>query len=74
MARMTAQLFRELLESLDDDVETLGMEEVMTEGEDVPNQTECAAIARVKQAMDKIRELIREELSALESIDGTVNH
>jgi len=31
---MTAQLFRELLESLDDDVETLGMEEVMTEGED----------------------------------------
>ena len=74
MARMTAQLFRELLESLDDDVETLGMEEVMTEGEDVPNQTECAAIARVKQAMDKIRELIREELSALESIDGTVDH
>ena len=74
MARMTAQLFRELLESLDDDIETLGMEEVMTEGEDVPNQTECAAIARVKQAMDKIRELIREELSVPESIDGTVDH
>jgi hypothetical protein len=74
MARTTAELFRELLESLDDDVETLGMEEVMTEGEDVPNQTECAAIARVKQAMDKIRELIREELSALESNDGTVEN
>jgi hypothetical protein len=49
MARMTAQLFRELLESLDDDIETLGMEQVMTEGEDVPDATECAAIARVKQ-------------------------
>jgi hypothetical protein len=66
MARMTAQLFRELLESLDDDIETLGMEEVMNEGEDVPNQTECAAIARVKKAMETTSNLIREELKGLE--------
>jgi hypothetical protein len=66
MARMTAQLFRELLESLDDDIETLGMEEVMSEGEDVPNQTECAAIARVKKAMETTSNLVREELKALE--------
>jgi hypothetical protein len=66
MARMTAQLFRELLESLDDDIETLGMEEVMSEGEDVPNQTECAAIARVKKAMEMTSNLIREELKSLE--------
>jgi hypothetical protein len=66
MARMTSQLFRELLESLDDDIETLGMEEVMSEGEDVPNQTECAAIARVKKAMEMTSNLIREELKSLE--------
>ncbi len=37
----------------------------MSEGEDVPNQTECAAIARVKKAMKTTSTLIREELNGL---------
>src|SRR5438094_6075303 len=35
--RMITQLLREILDSLRDDIETLGMEEVMTEGEEVPD-------------------------------------
>jgi hypothetical protein len=66
MARMTAQLFRELLESLDDDIETLGMEQVMSEGEDVPDATECAAIARVKQDLQGVADRLRAELKPLE--------
>lgn len=38
----------------------------MSEGEDVPNETECAAIARVKKAMETTSNLIREELNGLE--------
>jgi hypothetical protein len=33
---MTAQLPREILDSVRDDIETLGMNEVMSEGEDAP--------------------------------------
>lgn len=35
--RMTTQLLREILDSLRNDMETLGMEEVMTEDEEVPD-------------------------------------
>lgn len=45
---MTAQLLREILDSVRDDIETLGMDEAMTEGEDAPNAEECAAIERVE--------------------------
>jgi hypothetical protein len=34
---MTTQLLREILDSLRNDIETLGMEDVMTEGEEVPD-------------------------------------
>lgn len=46
--RMTTQLLREILDSLRDDIETLGMEEAMTEGEEVPDAVECATIERVE--------------------------
>jgi hypothetical protein len=40
--RMTAKLLREILDSLRYGIEALGMEEVMTEGEEVPDPVECA--------------------------------
>ena len=43
MPRMTAKLFREILDSIEGDIETLEIEKTVTEGEDVPTQAERSA-------------------------------
>jgi hypothetical protein len=65
--RMTAQLFREILDSLKDDIETLGMEEVMTEGEDMPDELECAAIKRAEGMLQSCADALLREVQVLES-------
>jgi hypothetical protein len=64
---MTTQLFREILDSLRDDIETLGMEEVMTEGEEVPDPVECAAIERVEGMLQSCADALLREVQALEN-------
>lgn len=66
MERMTAQLLREILQSVESDIETLEMDEVMTEGEEVPTPTECAAIDRAQKALQQAAFAIRAELALLE--------
>jgi hypothetical protein len=65
--RMTAQLFREILDSVKDDIETLGMEEVMTEGEDMPDELECAAIKRAEGMLQSCADALLREVQVLES-------
>jgi hypothetical protein len=64
---MTAQLLREILDSFKDDIETLGMEEVMTEGEEAPDAVECAAIERVEGMLRSCADALLREVQALES-------
>ena len=65
--RMTTQLLREILDSLRDDIETLGMEEVMTEAEEVPDPVECAAIERVEGMLQSCGDALLREVQALEN-------
>jgi hypothetical protein len=48
MPRMTAELFREILDSIEGDIETLEIEKTVSEGEDVPTHAERSAIERVQ--------------------------
>jgi hypothetical protein len=64
---MTAQLFREILESFRDDIETLGMNEVVTEGEEVPDAVERAAIERVEGMLQSCADALLLEVQALEN-------
>jgi hypothetical protein len=50
MPRMTAELFREILDSIEGDIETLEIEKTVSEGEDVPTQAERSAIERVQNS------------------------
>lgn len=63
---MTTQLLREILESVRDDIETLGMNEGMTEGEDAPDPVECAAIERVEGMLQSCADALLREVEALE--------
>jgi hypothetical protein len=65
--RMTAQLLREILDSFRDDIETLGMEEAMTEGEEAPDAVERAAIERVEGMLQSCADALLREVQALES-------
>jgi hypothetical protein len=64
--RITTQLLREILESVRDDIETLGMNEVMPEGEDAPDPEECAAIERVEGMLQSSADALLREVEALE--------
>ena len=64
--RMTTQLLREILDSLREDIETLGMEGMMTEGEEVPDQVECASIERVERMLQSCADALLREVQALE--------
>ena len=44
MPRMTAKLFREILDSIEGDIETLEIEKTVTESEEVPAHAERSAI------------------------------
>ncbi|MCU1253380.1 MAG: hypothetical protein JWQ49_6409 [Edaphobacter sp.] len=63
---MTAQLLREILDSVRDEIDTLGMNEVMTEGEDAPNPVERAAIERVEGMLQSCADALLGEIEALE--------
>src|ERR1700750_1203566 len=65
--RMTTQLFRGILDSLRDDLETLGMGQVMTEGEEVPDPVECAPIERVEGMLQSCADALLHEVQALEN-------
>jgi hypothetical protein len=65
MPRMTAQLFQEILDAADSDIETLEIEKQMTEGEDVPTEEECAAIERVQAVLRNATVAIKAEVAGL---------
>ena len=62
MPRMTAELFREILDSIEGDVETLEIEKTVSEGEDVPTQAERSAIERVQSTLKQSKAAIEVEL------------
>ena len=64
MPRMTAELFRETLDSIIGDIETLEIERTVTEGEDVPTQAERSAIERVQSTLKQSRAAIEVELES----------
>jgi hypothetical protein len=59
---MTAELFREILDSIESDIETLEIERTVTEGEDVPTQAERSAIERVQSTLKQSRAAVEVEL------------
>ena len=60
--RMTAELFREILDSIEGDIETLEIEKTVSEGEDVPTQAERSAIERVQSTLKQSKAAIEVEL------------
>ncbi len=62
MPRMTAKLFREILDSIEGDIETLEIEKTVTEGEDVPTQAERSAIERVQSTLNQSKAAIEVQL------------
>ena len=62
MPRMTAELFREILDSIEGDIETLQIEKTVSEGEDVPTQAERSAIERVQSTLKQSKAAIEVEL------------
>ena len=62
MPRMTAKLVREILDSIEGDIETLEIEKTVTEGEDVPTQAERSAIERVQSTLNQSKAAIEVEL------------
>jgi hypothetical protein len=48
---MTAELFGEILDSVEGDIETLEIEKTVSEGEDVPTQAKRSAIERVQSTL-----------------------
>jgi hypothetical protein len=62
--RMTAELFREILDSIIGDIETLEIERIVTEGEAVPTQAERSAIERVQSTLKQSRAAIEVELES----------
>ena len=62
MPRMTAELFREILDSIEGDIETLEIEKTVSEGEDVPTQAERSAIERVQSTLKQSKAAIEVEL------------
>ena len=62
MARMTVQLFREILEAAESDIETLEVQKTVEDAEDTPTQEECAAIERVQEALRKLATSLKTEI------------
>ena len=62
MPRMTAELFREILDSIEGDIETLEIEKTVSEGEYVPTQAERSAIERVQSTLKQSKAAIEVEL------------
>jgi hypothetical protein len=62
MPRMTIELFREILDSIESDIETLEIEKTVTEGEDVPTQAERSAIERVQSTLKQAKAAVEVEL------------
>ena len=62
MPRMTAELFREILDSIEGDIEILEIEKTVSEGEDVPTQAERSAIERVQSTLKQSKAAIEVEL------------
>ena len=62
MPRMTAELFREILDSMEGDIEALEIEKTVSEGEDVPTQAERSAIERVQSTLKQSKAAIEVEL------------
>jgi hypothetical protein len=48
---MTAELFREIVGSIEGNIETLEIEKTVSEGEDVPTPDERSAIERVQSTL-----------------------
>jgi hypothetical protein len=63
--RMTAQLLGEIRDAADSDIETLEVEKTMSEGEDVPNEVECASIIRIQHHLRILRGVIDDEIEAI---------
>jgi hypothetical protein len=63
MLGMTAELFREILNSIEGDIEALESERTVTEGEDVPTQAEYAAVERVQSTLKQSKAAIEVELA-----------
>jgi hypothetical protein len=61
-APMTAKLFREILDFIEGDIETLEIEKTATEGEDVPTQAERSAIERVQSTLKQSKAAIEVEI------------
>jgi hypothetical protein len=59
---MTAELFREILDSMESNIEALEIERTVTEGEDVPTQAERAAIERFHSTLRQSKAAIEVEL------------
>jgi hypothetical protein len=62
MPRMTAELFREILDSIESDIETLEIERTVTECKDVPTQAERSAIERVQSTLKQSKAAIEVEV------------
>ena len=56
------ELFREILDSIEGDIETLEIEKTVSEGEDVPTQAERSAIERVQSTLKQSKAAIEVEL------------
>ena len=66
MPRMTEQLFREILDSIEADIHILDIEKFGTEGDDVPSQAERSAIERVQSTLKQTAAAIQVELAVVE--------
>jgi hypothetical protein len=64
MPVLTAELFREILDSIVGDIETLEIVKTVTEGEDVPTRAERSAIERVQSRLKQSRAAIEVELES----------